>query len=184
MNNKRKKVLVLALLLFVAIGFAGYGVYSYYYTTGSFGAGDSGNDNLYLTGKFDPEVTAYSNGSNKSFLSGENHFFLECSDIDSNSQTTCSGTLYIHNDGSTSISLSVSNLAAYFNGSEISSGNVSYSLGDSNLSAGYSTTLSVTVSGITVPDGLGSSSEPVFTSSPVSEAEYSVEVRYSLRADD
>ena len=184
MNNKKKKLIFLALLLFVAIGFAGYGVYSYYYTTGEFGSGNSGDNNLYLSGSFDPEVTEYSDGSHKQFISSHGgSFFLNCSDVDSNNQTTCSGSLYIYNDGSTSMSLSVSNLEAYFNGSSVDDSQVSYSLSDSTVSSGSDTTLTVTVSNIDVPNE-SAGSEPVYTDSPVSEEEYSVSVEYNLRVDD
>lgn len=110
MKNK-KKMLVLVLLLFVAVGFAGYGVYSYYYTQGSFNTESAGGsedaDNVVrITGSFKPST----NGAGGSGMENAEGFFknggqvyLTCPEDVSFGTTTCTGEITVSNEGSTEI---------------------------------------------------------------------------------
>ena len=117
MKNNKKKILLIALLLFVVVGFASYGAYSYYYTQGSFDtvrASDESSDNVIrITGSFNPTMDGYSSGSSGSgssgsaFLGNGGTIYLDCPEKSGGHDTiTCTATLSVYNSGSTSIYVS------------------------------------------------------------------------------
>ena len=114
MKNNKKKLFILALLLFTAFGVVGYGVYSYYYTEGTVdteSASSEDSDNVIrITGSFNPTTnTSGESGSSGSsgsggFLGNGGTLYLECPETTSGHETiTCSTTVSVYNEGSTGI---------------------------------------------------------------------------------
>ena len=104
-KNKNKKVLIIILLIiFTFIGLAGYGVYSYYWTQGSF----EGTDTVTIA-SFDPRTYI----DNDDFLGNGGTVSLSCyvsgSNQNNNRDNMCTGSLTIHNNGDTDIVVTVSN---------------------------------------------------------------------------
>ena len=75
----KKKLLILALLLFAVVGIAGYGVYSYYWTQGNFKAASQDIEVL----SFDPETTI---DETTKFLGEGGAVTLTCPSSSSNGQ--------------------------------------------------------------------------------------------------
>jgi len=110
MKKNKKKILIIALLLFTIIGLTGYGVYSYYWTQGDF----TSSDGQIRTNKvFDPEgLHEYNEDSdsyNMSFLGDGGEVKLVCADDDYDGYLTCTGYSPVGNDGNVSINVSYSN---------------------------------------------------------------------------
>lgn len=94
-----KRIFVLILLLFMVIGLGGYGVYSYYWTQGSF----DGSASVDIA-SFDPEVTIDS----QDFLGKGGEVVLSCPNTSTGSgSVTCTGTIDVENNGSTDITVEV-----------------------------------------------------------------------------
>ena len=99
-KNNKKKILILALLLFIIVGFAGYGVYSYLYAQKDF----SGSDTVSVVA-FDPEVEI---SSSENFLGSGGTVELSCPTSSSgNGTVTCTQELEVKNNGGTNITVTV-----------------------------------------------------------------------------
>lgn len=99
-KNSKKTKMIIIMILFVFAGLVGYGVYSYYWTTGTF----SGEDTVTFA-SFNPQT--YINGSD--FLGNGGQISLSCS-VDQNgdgSDNICTGSLTIANEGDTDIDLTI-----------------------------------------------------------------------------
>ena len=113
MKNK-KKMLVIALLLFVAVGFAGYGVYSYYYTQGSFdtesaGGSEDADNVVRITGSFKPSTNGIGGSgmeNTQGFFEDGGQVYLTCPEDVGFGTTTCTGEITVYNEGSTTIYVS------------------------------------------------------------------------------
>ena len=114
MKKNKIKILVIALLLFTITGTVGYGVYSYYFTEGSYSTPESldGNNNtIYLNGKFSPRAgSSYS----ANFLSGEHDLNLTCGEINTSTGIVeCTGSVDVFNNGSSDIYVEVNDNDSY-----------------------------------------------------------------------
>lgn len=182
MENKKKKTLILVLLLFAAIGIAGYGVYSYYFTQGEFGDertdAEHDSNTIHLNGSFDPETTYYQDGENKTFLGNGNSIDLSCDEVDENFNTTCTGNLYIYNDGSTSIDVEIDD-PQISSDLDISYDEPSFNWTNTTISSGNRSTLTV-ITNIHVNIGT-ENSEAQEVNSPV-EPNGQVRINYKLKA--
>ena len=84
-KNNKKRLAILILLLVALVGVTGYGVYSYYYTQGSFNtqeASDESSDNVIrITGEFNPIVDGTGDSSSgNEFLGRGGSIDLDCPD--------------------------------------------------------------------------------------------------------
>lgn len=143
-SNKygKKKLFILVLLLFMIIGIAGYGVYSYFYTSGSYTA----RTNDISIASFNPNIDG-------DFLGDGGTLTLTCPESETGSGTVeCTGTLQISNGGNTDIDLSISDVLV--NLDEISHDNVTaeagtpvfvWENGGTTIGAGNNKRLTVTV---------------------------------------
>ena len=140
-KQNKKKSLILVLLLFVLVGIAGYGVYSYFYTSGSYSASDDVS-----IAAFDPEI-------NGDFLGNGGTLTLTCpSDEDGSGTVECTGSLTVSNNGDTAITVATSNASVHLD--ELSHDNVTATAGtpvfawegnSTTIEAGNTKTLDVTV---------------------------------------
>lgn len=193
-KKDKKKLLVLALFLFAIVGFAGYGVYSYYFTQGSF---DSDSDTIQVA-SFDPETVI--NGSSSEFLGNGGTVSLDCGGSSgyyhSNGKETitCTGSVEVHNNGGTDIDVEYFETSSGVNGSGMSlsadTSNLkfdwsnSYDSSTTRISAGSSDTLNISVD-VVVDNGAtngmdNENAEEV--SSPIYGGEFSVDVDFRLKA--
>ena len=186
-NKKdKKKLLVLALLLFAVVGLAGYGVYSYYWTQGDFGA--SSND--ISVSSFDPETII--NGS-ENFLGSGGSVSLSCPDNNGKETVTCTGSIDVHNNGGTSVDVQVLEASAdyYSNGGDLtpSVGNPRFRWSDDSSSStriysGEYETLNISVD-YSVDNGTTNgldSSEAEEVSGPVPGGSFRIDVGFKLKA--
>lgn len=188
MNKNKKKMLAIALLLFASIGFAGYGVYSYYWTKGDFTSIENDSDHstdqnvIFFTDQsFDPQAT-YS-GESLGFMGNGGSFSVTCSDINSDGNTYCSGSTTVKNNGTSCIYVEVREAGTYVenNGSPLSE-SPSLSWTSTYLKPGDSTEL-VASGGFHFNDaGDATSSEPVEVTEPVSGLSDTVKLYYQLYA--
>lgn len=140
-SNNKKKLIILALLLFMIIGITGYGVYSYFYTSGNYSA----SKNVSVA-SFNPEVDG-------DFLGDGGTLSLSCPSSETGSGTVeCTGTLTVSNNGETDITVTTSN--AVVNLDPLSEDNVTATAGtpsfewdddDNTIYGGNSKVLTVTV---------------------------------------
>ncbi len=174
-NNKKKKILVIALLLFAIIGVAGYGVYSYYWTQGSFGTSSSGSNAVYLNGSFNPHTS-----DNGSYILGYGGSIeLTCSEPDSNKEVTCTGSTTIVNDGSTAVDVEVLNPTYYGYNYVSNNYTPTFNWTSKRIEAGSSAELTVTAVS-TLEDGETESSAE-YVDSPVTITP-TMGVEFSLKA--
>ena len=145
-KKDKKKVIILALLLFVISGVVGYGVYSYYWTEGSF----SGIGSTIDVAAFDPQTTI---DSDSDFLGHGGTLHMTCPDsTKGNESMSCTGSVLITNNGDTGVTIEVfdANSGAYNLGPEdstfsIETSDPSFSWTSTTISAGDSATLTITV---------------------------------------
>ena len=109
MKKNKKKLLVMALLLFTFFGVVGYGVYSYYYTEGTINtnpASDASSDNvIQITGSFNPYVSQDSGIT--TFLGNGGTIELSCPERAGMNETiTCSASVHVYNGGSRTVRVS------------------------------------------------------------------------------
>ena len=92
MKNKKsnKRVFLIILLLFIMLGFAGYGVYSYFWTEGNY----NGADTIRIT-PFNPETII---DSNSNFLGDGGDVILSCPNVTGNETITCTGEITVKNN--------------------------------------------------------------------------------------
>ena len=140
-KNSKMKLVALVLLLFVAIGVAGYGTYSYFYTNGSF----SGSSDVSIA-SFDPQIS-----ESGDFLGHGGSITLSCPDSDDGDETiTCTGSLDIYNNGGTDIIVSTSNESVDINtlssdAVSVSTGTPTFSWSDTTIAPDSTETLSISV---------------------------------------
>lgn len=196
MKNK-KKMLVLVLLLFVAVGFAGYGVYSYYYTQGSFdtesaGGSEDADNVVRITGSFKPSTNGSIGSSGITGMDGVNGFFneggmvyLTCPQDVSFGTTTCTGEITVYNEGSTEINVDYYDATSGASSSDFyvtaDSPSFYWSSGDGYISAGSSSTLHFSVD-VNISSSADSSEEAQLVTDPVSSSNVDAYVRFKLSA--
>ena len=189
-KKDKKKMLVLALFIFAVVGLAGYGVYSYYWTQGSF---DSNSNTIKVT-SFNPET--YIDG-NFDFLGNGGTVTLSCGNTSSyyysngHETVTCTGGVSVTNNGGTDITLEVEDTNASLNGgseiASISSTSLKWDSSDSSvsnlISSSNSDYLNITVE-VEVDNGagVGESDDAVEVTSPVIGGEFYVDVSFRLKA--
>lgn len=191
MKKNKKKIFVLALLLFAAIGVVGYGVYSYYYTEGTIeneSATSEDSDNVIrITGSFDPYVSQDS-GIN-TFLGDGGTIELSCPErVGVNETATCSTTLHVYNRGSRDIRVSYYDVYSNATSSDASVSVDSTSMrwsgsnySDVTISPNSSSDLNIDVV-VSVGDSGGTpTEEPQLVTSPVDGG--SLEAYVSFRLD-
>lgn len=200
MKKNKKKGLVLALLLFAAIGFAGFGAYSYYYTEGNFQndtASYEEDDNVVrITESFNPiaETTGGPSGSSgsSSFLGNGGTMALDCPETTGGHETiTCTGTLTVKNEGSTTIRVSYQNGSSSASSSDatVSADDPDFYWGSyddgysyTTISAGSSETLHVSVD-VNVGDTSSiSGSDAQIVYAPVESGTLTAYVNFGLTA--
>lgn len=140
-KQNKKKSLILVLLLFVLVGIAGYGVYSYFYTSGSYSASSDVS-----IASFDPKIDG-------DFLGNGGTLSLTCPDDEDGTGTVeCTGSLTVSNNGDTAITVATSNASVHLD--ELSHDDVTATAGtpvfawennETTIEAGSSRTLNVTV---------------------------------------
>lgn len=135
MNNKKnmKKIIIVVLFLFTIIGLVGYGVYSYYYTTGTFTTSASVS-----IGVFDPQTII---DGNSDFLGAGGTLKLVCPPLETGTEESidCTGSITVKNNGSGNISIEVYD-ASGFGTVDYSSGNGPMSLDSENITTGFNWT--------------------------------------------
>ena len=114
MKNNKRKLIILALLLFAAIGFSGFGAYSYYWTQGNF---DTKEGTIRTDKSFDPEgiyeINYDSNGNpsyNYQYLGSGGVVDFSCTN-DANGYLTCTGLSPVYNNGNTTVSVTYQNFS-------------------------------------------------------------------------
>lgn len=146
MNNKsnkqsKRKLFIIVLLLFMVITVTGYGAYSYFYTTGNFGA--SGTISV---ASFDPEVDITSD-----FVGHGGSITLTCPESSSGSGTVnCTGSLSVSNNGGTDITVAASNGVATVSpitsdSATATAGTPTFAWSSTTITPGDSATLTITV---------------------------------------
>ena len=168
----KKKLIVIVLLLLLAVGFTGFGVYSYYWAQGTVSTGDT-KPTIYLTRSFQPSV-------NGNYLGSGGSLTLTCpTPSDGDTSVTCTGSLTVQNDSTESISLSVSNATARITNEsdKISLGSVSYDCPSGYISSNDSATVSFSVVAT-----LGTGTEPEQVSEPVTGETVPISVDFELEA--
>lgn len=112
-KNNKKRLAILILLLVALVGVTGYGVYSYYYTQGSFNtqeASDESSENVIrITGEFNPIVDGTGDsGSGNEFLGRGGSVDLECPDSSGgHERIKCTANISVRNEGTTPITVEV-----------------------------------------------------------------------------
>lgn len=105
-NIKNKKKIILVLFLICVFGIAGYGVYSYYFVTGTFS-----NSTYVNIGSFDPRTVI--NEDTDSFLGSGGEILINCPNLQTGNETIdCVGSITVRNDGSGPINVEVLNVTA------------------------------------------------------------------------
>lgn len=122
MQNKKKMLLVIALLLVALFGVTGYGAYSYYATQGSFETEDASSEDsenvIRITGTFKPTVDGVggpsgSSSSGNSFLGNGGTLYLTCPETSSGHETiTCTTSVLVKNEGTTGIYVDVEDVSS------------------------------------------------------------------------
>ena len=197
MKNK-KKIFVLALLLFAAIGVIGYGVYSYYYTEATFEnetASSEDSDNVIrITGSFNP-ITDASGPSGatatSSFLGNGGELSLECPETTGGHETiNCTASLTVRNEGSTEIRVQYYDVSSDASSSEatVSVDSTSLNWGSYDydnytyISPGSSATLYASVDVNVGSSSSIDSGDGVYVDSPVSSGSLEAYVSFRLEA--
>ena len=188
-NNKKR--LLLALLLFAITGVVGFGVYSYYYTSGTI---ITDEETISIT-SFNP--TVYYNAEDH-FLNGTHYTNLDatCELNNYNSSTDvatyyCTSGFSVGNHGSNNIDVSTSNLTVNISNNSdnsitvrdeeaVSTDNTGVSPGSS---AGYNLSAYIDVSGVTV-DPSTISPDAQYASEPVSGANFTVNFEIDVTATE
>lgn len=196
MENKKKKWVIAALLLFVVIGIAGYGVYSYYYTEGTMNteeATSEDDDNVIrITGSFKPKVSQDS-GINE-FLGNGGTIDLSCDDnyVGVNEKTNCYATVHVYNEGTTPIRVSYRDVYANATPSgtsaSVSTGTPSLRWSGSNnsyttIDAGSSTDLYIDVDVMVGDSNNNTGDDPQLVTGPISEGTLSAYISFGLDAE-
>ena len=105
-NIKNKKKIILVLFLICVFGIAGYGVYSYYFVTGTFS-----NSTYVDIGSFDPRTVI--DDDNDSFLGSGGEILINCPKLQTgNESIDCVGSITVRNDGSGPITVEVLDVTA------------------------------------------------------------------------
>jgi hypothetical protein len=175
MKNKKKLVIILVLLL-LAVGFAGYGVYSYYWAEGSVTQGDN-YPTISLTRQFYPVVDI--DGS-QYYLGESRNIDLTCpTPSDGDTSVTCTGSLVVYNDSTERISLWIDeqNATTYSGSDKVSLGEPSFS-----YSQGYISPRGTTTVNFSVVATLGTGDEPEQVYEPVTGEEVSVSINFDIKA--
>ena len=188
-NNKKK--LLVALLLFAITGVVGFGVYSYYYTSGEIITED---ETISIT-SFNP--TLYYD-SDDHFLHGThytgNDVTCELNNYNSSTDVAtyyCTSNFSIHNSGSNAIDISVSNVTVNIANSlsnsisvrderAVSTSNTGVEPGSD---ASYDLSAYIEVSGVTV-DPSTISQDAQYASAPVSGADFTVNFEVDVTATE
>ena len=188
-NNKKR--LLVALLLFAITGAVGFGVYSYYYTSGEIITED---ETISIT-SFNP--TLYYD-SEDHFLDGTHYtgYDVTCELNNYNSSTDvatyyCTSSFSVGNHGSNAIDVSTSNLTVNINNSlsnsitvrdeeAVSTNNTGVEPGSS---ANYDLSAYIDVSDVTV-DPSTISQDAQYASEPVSGADFTVKFEIDVTATE
>ena len=194
-KKKDKKRLIIILLLLVAlVGVTGYGVYSYYYTQGTFDTEDATDDDdenvIRITGEFNPTLDGMgSSNSGSAFLGNGGSVSLECPDSTTGHETiTCTTSVTVRNEGTTSIDVEVldgNSSASSSNNISVSAENPTYNWGEDDattISAGSSETLTISVDVNVGSDDTVGSSEAQLVTSPVESGTLTASVSFRLKA--
>ena len=200
MKKNKKKILVLALLLFTFVGVIGYGVYSYYYTEGTVdtvSASDESSDNVIrITGSFNPTVESYASsgssgsGSSGGFLGSGGTVYLDCPETTGGHETiTCSATMTVRNEGSTGIYVYYYDTYSYASSSDATVDADSPDLywsgegsSETYISSGSSATLNISVDVNVGSTSSISDSEAQLVTEPISSGSLSASVSFRLHA--
>lgn len=159
MQNKKKMLLVIALLLVALFGVTGYGAYSYYATQGSFETEDASSEDsenvIRITGTFKPTVDGVggpsgSSSSGNSFLGNGGTLYLTCPETSSGHETiTCTTSVTVKNEGTTGIYVDVEDASSDTNveyGSVTASAEEpEFNWNETYISAGSSRQLNISV---------------------------------------
>jgi hypothetical protein len=188
------------MILFVFAGLVGYGVYSYYWASGTF----SGDDTVTFA-SFNPQTYI----DNDDFLGNGGTIRLDCSVSDSSSNynhsdNICTGSLSISNEGDTDIDISVLDATSSYafnrgnpgypeymgpaNNMSISPGSPSFNWTTTTIEPGESETLEVSVY-VEVNDGFDNS-DAIHATESISDTSsssyhdyYSVSVSFKAKAE-
>ena len=188
-KKDKKKILVLGLLLFAVVGLAGYGVYSYYFTRGSFdteSASDEDSDNVIrITGEFEP---IFDGGASSSYFIGQGGSFeLYCPRETSGNETIrCTASPSVVNEGTTSIRVEVydgsSSVSTQSGDDYVTAGNPSFDWYNNTaiIGPGESKTLNISVD-VYVGDR-SMSGDGVEVNEPVYSDELSANTTFKIKA--
>ena len=177
-NDKKdkKKLLVLVLLLFMLIGVAGYGVYSYFWTQGSF----NGTSNQVSIASFDPRT----NINNDDFLGHGGSITISCpNSYTGNENLYCDGSITVSNNGGTDIIVEVLEASSSKYAEENMTANVSspnFSWTSKTIKAGSSETLEISVP-VSISSDYGSDSGVERTTPFDGSEETGVEINTSFK---
>lgn len=123
--SKNKKIILL-LLLFIVVGFVGYGTYSYYSTTKEFGSEYGEKNTIYVNKVFNPMFkNAQYNHYDFLSYSADYAFNVSCTKTDNMLKFYCVTSIEIINDGSDAVIIYPSNAYAWSDSFEIDE-NLSY----------------------------------------------------------
>ena len=153
-EKNKKKTIILVLLLFAVVGIAGYGVYSYFWTEGSF---DGYSSSTISVASFDPQVNV------AGFVGEGGTVTLTCPDSETGNETIeCTGTVTVTNNGGSDITVSASHgvptvTPINHDSASATAGTPTFDWSSTTISSGYSSELTITVP-VTITSDFGSSS--------------------------
>jgi len=190
-KNKKLTILLLLLLIGIICG-TGFGIYAYYYTTGTIHTAEE----TISIASFNPEIH-YANDNDYHFLHGSHYTGDEvnCTFDSYNSSTqtgtyTCVSNIIVRNNGSSDIEIDLDNLSLLSTGSDtgnITIGTATYTHTNStnqiaaNGNDTYTLSATVQISGLS-SDPSQVSDDAQYTSTPINGADITVHFECDVTA--